>query len=262
MRAANHAKLRRGLCVFAILTLPARPSADFGLVDLRTRGFLRSSNRPRKFSKVDQPKVRRGSCGRFENRKKPRVFKGRPAQSPQRVARAISKSQKNHEFSKVDQPKVRRASRGRFENRKKARVFEGPPAQSPQRVTRAISKSQKTTSFRRSTSPKSAERRAGDLKIAKNHEFSKVDQPKVRRGSRGQFENRKKPRVFKGRPAQSPQRVARAISKSQKTTSFRRSTSPKSAEGRAGDLKIAKNHEFLKVGGPKPRQGHEKPLAK
>ena len=59
------------------------------------------------------------------------------------------------------------------------------------------------TSFRRSTSPKSAEGRAGDLKIAKNHEFSKVDQPKVRRGSRGRFENRKKPRVFEGRPAQS-----------------------------------------------------------
>ena len=45
-------------------------------------------------------------------------------------------------------------------------------------------------------------------------------------------------------------------------TSFRRSTSPKSAEGRTGDLKNVKNHEFLKVGGPKPRQGHEKPLAK
>ena len=94
---------------------------------------------------------------------------------------------KNHEFSRVDQPKVRRGSRGTFENRKK------------------------TTSFRRSTSPKSAEGRAGNLKIAKNHEFSKVDQPKVRRGSRGRFENRKKPRVFEGRPAQSPQRVARAI---------------------------------------------------
>ena len=39
-------------------------------------------------------------------------------------------------------------------------------------------------------------------------------------------------------------------------------TSPKSAEGRAGGLKIVKNHEFLKVGGPKPRQGHEKQLAK
>ena len=56
----------------------------------------------------------------------------------------------------------------------------------------------------------SAEGRAGELKIATNHEFSKVDQPKVRRGSRGRFENRKKPRVFEGRPAQSPQRVARA----------------------------------------------------
>ena len=158
--------------------------------------------------------------------------------------------------------KLRRGSRGRFEDRKKPRVFEGRPAQSPQRVARAISKSQKTTSFRRSTSPKSAEGRAGDFKIAKNHEFSKVDQPEVRRGSRKRFQNRKKPRVFEGRPAQSPQRVARAISKSQKTTSFRRSTSPKSAEGCAGVLKIAKNHEFLKVGSPKPRQGHEKPLAK
>ena len=38
-----------------------------------------------------------------------------------------------------------------------------------------------------STSPKSAEGRAGDLKIAKNHEFSKVDQPKLRSGSRGRF---------------------------------------------------------------------------
>ena len=112
------------------------------------------------------------------------------------------------------------------------------------------------------TTRNSAEGCAGKLKIAKNHEFSRVDQPKVRRGSRGRFENRKKPRVFEGRPAQSPQRVARAIWKSQKTTSFRRSTSPKSAEGCASDLKIAKNHEFLKVGGPKPRQGHEKPLAK
>ena len=118
---------------------------------------------------------------------------------------------KNHKFSKVDQPKLRRGSRGRIENRQKQRVFEGRPAQSPQRVARAISKSQKTTSFRRSTSPKSAEGRAGDFKIAKNHEFSKVDQPKVRRGSRGRFQNRKKPRVFEGRPAQSPQRVARAF---------------------------------------------------
>ena len=61
------------------------------------------------------------------------------------------------------------------------------------------------------TTRNSAEARAGDLKIAKNHEFAKVDQPKVRRGSRGQFQNRKKARVFEGRPAQSPQRVARAI---------------------------------------------------
>ena len=135
---------------------------------------------------------------------------------------------KNHEFSRVDQ--VRRGSRGTFENRKKPRVFEGRPTQSPQRVAQAIC-SQKTTSFRRSTSPKSAEGRAGDLKIAKNHEFSKVDQPKVRRGSRGRFENRKKPRVFDGRPAQSPQRVARAI------------------------LKMAKNHEFSKVNQPKVRRG-------
>ena len=137
--------------------------------------------------------------------------------------------------------KLRRGSRGRFGN---------------------------CTSFRRSTSPNSAEGRAGDLKIAKNHEFSKVDQPKLRRGSRGRKNHefskvdqpkvrrgsrgrsknhefskvdqpkvRRGSRVFEGRPAQSPQRVA-------------------------GILKIAKNHEFLKVGGPKPRQGHEKPLAK
>ena len=139
------------------------------------------------FSKVDQPKVRRGSRKRFQNRKKPRVFEGRPAQSP---------------------------SRGRFQNRKKPRVFEGRPARSPQRVAQTISKSQKTTSFRGSTSPKSAEGRAGDFKIAKNHEFSKVDQPKVRRGLRGRFENRKKPRVFEGRQPETttgPRKTARQV---------------------------------------------------
>ena len=90
---------------FAIFKSPARPSADFGLVDLRKLvvfcdfqiaratlcglenswffAIFKSPARPSAdFGLVDQPKVRRGSRGRFENRKKPRVFEGRPAQSP------------------------------------------------------------------------------------------------------------------------------------------------------------------------------------
>ena len=52
--------------------------------------------------------------------------------------------------------------------------------------------------------------------------------------------NRKKPWVFAPRPRRSPQRVARACWKSQKTMGFCTSTTPIPAEGRAGMLEIAK----------------------
>ena len=50
------------------------------------------------FLHLDHADPRRGSRGNFRNRKKPRVFAPRPRRSPQRVARAPQKSQKNLEF--------------------------------------------------------------------------------------------------------------------------------------------------------------------
>ena len=68
------------------------------------------------------------------------------------------------------------------------------------------------------------------MKIAKNHEFSRADQPKSAEGRASDL-------------------------KIAKNHAFSRADSPKSAEGRASNLKIAKNHEFLKVDQPKVRRG-------
>ena len=76
-----------------------------------------------------------------------------------------------------------------------------------------------------------------------------------KRGSRGNFRNRKKPWVFAPRPRRFPQRVARAPQKSQKTSSFCTSTTPIPAEGRAGSLEIAKNHGFCTSTTPIPAEG-------
>ena len=54
----------------------------------KVRSFKKMSAAPQR-ERFDHAKLRRGSRKRFENRKKPRVFEGRPAESPQRVARAI-----------------------------------------------------------------------------------------------------------------------------------------------------------------------------
>ena len=70
-------------------------------------------------------------------------------------------------------------------------------------------------------------------KVVKNLEFLHLDHADSRTGLREHRRNRKKTRVFAPRPRRSPQRVARAPQKSQKTTmGFCTSTTPIPAEGR------------------------------
>ena len=96
-------------------------------------------------------------------------------------------------------------------SRKKPRVFAPRPRRFPQRVARAPQKSQKPSSFCTSTTPIPAEGCASAAEIAKNLEFLHLDHTDPRRGSRGNFSNRKKPWVFAPRPRRSPQRVAREL---------------------------------------------------
>ena len=101
----------------------------------------------------------------------------------------------------------RRGLRGHRRNRKKPWVFAPRSPRLSQRVARAPQKSQKHMGFCTSTTPIPAEGRAGTLEIAKNHGFLHLDHADPRRGSRGNFRNRKKPWVFAPRPRRSPQRV-------------------------------------------------------
>ena len=94
--------------------------------------------------------------------------------------------------------------------------------------------------FCTSTTPIPAEGCASTAEIATNHGFLHLDHADPRRGSREQVRNRKKPWVFAPRPRRSPQRVARAPQKSQKTMGFCTSTTPIPAEGRASTAEIAK----------------------
>ena len=73
----------------------------------RVYGLKKMRAAPRR-ERLSHAKLRRGSRGRIENRNKPRVFKGRPAQSPQRVARAICKSpaRPSADFGLVDLRKL------------------------------------------------------------------------------------------------------------------------------------------------------------
>ena len=116
-----------------------------------------------------------------KRRKKHRVF------APQRVARAPQKSQKTMGFctSTTPIPAEGRAS------------------------TAEIAK--KNMDFCTSTTPIPAEGRASTAEIAKNHEFLHLDHADPRRGPRGNFRNRQKPRFFAPRPRRSPQRVAREL---------------------------------------------------
>ena len=99
-------------------------------------------------------------------------------------------------------------SRGQHKTPKKPRLFAPRPRRFPQRVARAPQKSQKTMGFCTSTTPIPAEGRASTAEIAKkNHWFLHLDHADPRRGSRGNFRNRKKPWVFAPRPRRSPQRV-------------------------------------------------------
>ena len=140
-----------------------------------------------------------------KSRKKPRVFAPRPRRSPQRVARALQKSQKNHGFLHLDHADPRRGSRGHVENRKKPWVFAPRPRRSPQRVARACRKSEKGSCTSTTLIP--AEGRTGTLEIAKNHGCLHLDHADPRRGSREHRRNRKKPWIFAPRPRRSPQRV-------------------------------------------------------
>ena len=128
-------------------------------------------------------------------------------------------------------------------SRKQPRVFAPRPRRSQKtwvfapRPGRAgmLEIAEKTMGFSTSATPIPAEGRASMLEIAKTHGFLHLDHADPHRGSRGNFRNRKKPSVFAPRPRRSPQRVARAPQKSQKTTGFCgfcTSTTPIPAEGR------------------------------
>ena len=84
-------------------------------------------------------------------------------------------------------------------------------------------------------------RTSSNNKSRKNLEFLHLDHADSRRGLR---EHRR-----------SPQRVARAGQKSQKTSSFCTSTTPIPAEGCASRAEIAKNLEFLHLDHADPRRG-------
>ena len=74
----------------------------------RTSSNNKSRKKPQVFAHADP---RRGSRGNFRNRKKPQVFAPRPRRrSPQRVARAPQKSQKNQGFLHLDHADPRRGS--------------------------------------------------------------------------------------------------------------------------------------------------------
>ena len=125
--------------------------------------------------------------------------------------------------------------------------------QKSQRVARAPQKSQKTSSFCTSATPIPAEGCAGTAEIAKKPCTSTTPDP--RRGSRGHVGNHKNPLVFVPRPRRSPQRVARACWKSEKTMGFCTSTTPIPAEGRASMLEIAKTMGFCTSTTPIPAEG-------
>ena len=83
----------------------------------------------------------------------------------------------------------------------------------------------------------------------------RFDHADPRRGSRGNIKKCKNPRVFAPRPRRSPQRVHPGTAKTQKTSSFCTSTTPISAEGRAGISKNAKILEFLHLDHADLRRG-------
>ena len=117
-------------------------------------------------------------------------------------------------------------------------------------------KSRKSSSFCTSTTPIPAEGCASTAEIAKNHGFLNLDHADPRRGLREHRRNRKKkPWVFAPRPRRSPQRVARACWKSQKTSSFCTSTTLISAEGRASTAEITKKPWVF---APRPRRSPQR----
>ena len=169
--------------------------------------------------------------GRNRTRDPPAREQAREPRDNSRGPVRTTKVAKNLEFLHLDHADSRKGLREHHRNRKKPRVFAPRPRRFPQ-VARAPQKSQKTSSFCTSTTPIPAEGRASMLKIANNLEFLHLDHADPRRGSRGNFRNHKKPQVFAPRPRRSPQRVARAPQKSQKTSSFCTLTTPIPAEGR------------------------------
>ena len=117
-------------------------------------------------------------------------------------------------------------------------------------------------------------------KSKKNLEFLHLDHADPRRGSRGNFRNRKKPRVFAPRPripaegragtleitrnhgfctSTTPIPAERGSRKHRrnrkKTMGFCTSTTRISAEGRTSTAEIAKNHGFLHLDHADPRRG-------
>ena len=180
-------------------------------------GRSESAKQPR----VSEPRPRRprrGSRGQIRNRKKPRVVAPRPRRSPQSVARAEQKSQKTSRFCTSTTP-------------------------IPQRVHPRTANTQKTSSFCTSTTPIPAEGRASRLEIAKGLEFLHLN-PRTAKTQKASS--------FLPRPRRSPQRVARADQKSQKTSTFCTSPTPISG-GSRGQIRNRKKPRVFAPRKPDPR---------
>ena len=187
---------------------PAGPGA--GARTTRPRPRTSSNNKSRKKPRVfhlDHADPRTGLRGHRRNRKKTMGFCTSTTPIPAEGRASMLEIAKNQRFLHLDHADPRRGSRGNFRNRKKPWVFAPRPRRSLQRVARAPQKSQKTMVFAPRPRRSTADGRASSAEIAKNHGFLHLDHADPRRGSRGNFRNRKKPWVFAPRPRRSPQRV-------------------------------------------------------
>ena len=154
-----------------------------------------------------------GSSGNVKNAKNNPQVLHRPRRSPQRVARAPTKTQKiTLDFLHLDHADPRRRSRGHRQKRKKKKntlEFLHLDHADPRRGSRGnIKHRKKNSSFCTSTTPIPAEGRACMLKIAKT---TRVFAPRPRRSPQRvarECQKIQKPRVFAPRPRRSPQRVA------------------------------------------------------
>ena len=139
---------------------------------------------------------------------------------------------------------LRRGLRGQPANRTLACISRTRHARSPQRVARVPGESHSRLHFAHSTRTISAEGCAGTRQMALWPAFRALDTHDLRRGLRGHPANRTLACISRTRHARSPQRVARAPSKSHSRLHFAHSTRTISAEGCAHSRQIALSPAF------------------